>query len=630
MCGIAGFASTQPYPAAKPAVQAMVRSLERRGPDSQGIADWPHAILGHRRLAILDLSPAGHQPMLSDDGRVGLVFNGCIYNFRDLRRELEQSGCLFRSNSDTEVLLHGYRQWGIDRLLERARGMFALAVWDQPRRTMTLARDRLGVKPLLYSVRDGQIVFASTLTALRAAGVVGDVDPQAVLEFLEFGYVTDGRAVFKGASKLPAAGILEWRDGEIIKRSYWSLPPVKEFPKITFDEAVEETERLLVEAVGLRLYADVPVGVLLSAGIDSALVCWAMTRHDSKVTAFTVAAPGDPADEAPQAAETARILGIPHQVVTLTADPPDLLRELIEAYGEPFGCSSALAMLRVCRLIKPMATVLLTGDGGDDVFLGYPFHRDFWLAQRLANSLPDCALPLWLRARERLSDSGLLRRPKHFLDYATGGLGAVTQVHDGLPYYLERQMLGERLAGNQLSQRGIPLSSESARRLLADVLEYEQKTRFVGEFLTKVDGASMHYALEARSPFLDHKIWEFAAALPFQMRLRNGKLKAILREIVRRNVSPEVAVRTKRGFTVPVERWLSTRWRSAMDDLAHEPLLEREGWIRPGTLTAAVRETDRQASLPTQIWHLLVLEYWLRAAHDSRKTGQPTQPKPTP
>ncbi len=590
-------------------------SLERRGPDSQGIATWPGATLGHRRLAILDLSPAGHQPMLSDDGQVGLVFNGCIYNFRELRSDLEQRGCRFRSNTDTEVLLHGYREWGIDRLVGRLRGMFAFAVWDQPLRKLTLVRDRLGVKPLIFAVREGQIAFSSTVTALRAAGLVSEIDAQAVLEFLEFGYVTDSRTIVRGASKLPAATILEWRDGKISQRSYWSLPGVDESSKITFEEAVEETERLLLEAVGLRLYADVPVGVLLSGGIDSALVCWAMAQRNARVTAFTVAAPGDPADEGPQAAETARILGIPHEVVTLSAEPPDLMEELIEAYGEPFGCPSALAMLRVCRLIKPMATVLLTGDGGDDVFLGYPFQRHFWLAQKLASHLPDRALPFWLSVRGHFDGLEFLRRPKHFLDYATGGLGAVTMVHDGLPYYRERCMLGERLAGRELPQRDMALSMASARGLLSAVLEHEQKTRFVGEFMTKVDGASMHYALEARSPFLDHRLWEFAAALPFRVRLHGGTLKAVLREIVRRRVSPKVAAGSKRGFTVPVERWLSTRWSSALEDLKKEPLLELEGWIAPGKIRASVENTVQSGHAPMQLWHMLTLEHWLRRYH---------------
>jgi asparagine synthase (glutamine-hydrolysing) len=299
-------------------------------------------------------------------------------------------------------------------------------------------------------------------------------------------------------------------------------------------------------------------------------------------------------------------------MVTLPEEQPELMDELTAAYAEPFGCSSALAMLRVSRVIKPLATVLLTGDGGDDVFLGYPFHRHFWMAQRLAGLLPDRGLPFWRKARMWIDRFGPLRRPEHFLDYATGGLGAVTLTHDGLPYYQRRGMLGERLAGRALAQRAIPLSMGSARRLLADVLEYDQGTRFVGEFMTKVDGGTMYHAMEARSPLLDHNIWDFAASLPFRTRLRGGVLKAVLREIARRNISPQVAHRRKRGFTVPVERWLVTRWRKSLEELAREPLLEREKWIAPGKIRASVEEVIRSGRAPTQLWHLLVLERWLR------------------
>ncbi len=612
MCGIAGFVASGARETAQQTLRAMVDAMARRGPDSEGMECWPDALLGHRRLAILDLSPAGHQPMLWEDGEIGLVFNGCIYNFHALRKELEDRGQRFHSQCDTEVLLRGYREWGIDGMVPRLRGMFAFAVWDNPRRKLTLVRDPLGVKPLIYTARNGQIAFASTVAAIRAAGLAGEIDTQAVLEFLEFGFVTDERTIYSGVHKLPAGTILEWQDNRITKRSYWKLPEPEEHSRITFAEAVEETARLLVEAVRLRLCADVPIGALLSGGIDSTLVCWAMAKLNANIKAFTVGTPGDAVDEAPAAVQTARALGIPHEVVALPDGQESLLDELTEAYGEPFGCSSALAMLRVSRSVKPLATVLLTGDGGDDVFLGYPFHRHFWQAQRLAGTLPAQALPAWQKARGIINGFGPLRRPKHFLDYATGGLGAVTRVHDGLPYYAQRGMLGEKLGGLELAQRGIPLSVEAGRRLLADVLQYDQRTRFVGEFMTKVDGGAMHYAIEARSPFLDQNLWEFAARIPLAVRLHGTELKPILREIVRRNVGEEVASRRKQGFTVPVEQWLATRWSKALSELGRESLLEADGWIRPGTIRGAVEEGIARRWAPTQLWYLLTLEHWLQ------------------
>lgn len=601
----------------------MNAALARRGPDAEGLHTWPGAVFGHRRLAILDLSPAGHQPMLSDDGEVGLIFNGCVYNFLEIRADLENRGHRFRSHCDTEVLLRGYLEWGIDRLMPRLRGMFAFAVWDNRQRTLTLARDRLGVKPMVYCPQDGGIAFASTVGALRAAGFGGEIDPQAVLEFLEFGYVIDPRAVYEGIVKLPPATILEWKNGEIRQRRYWTLPEIDELSRITFEEAVKETERLLLEAVRLRLISDVPIGVLLSGGIDSALVCWALRELNSDVKAFTVSAPGDASDESAAAAETARALGIQHEVVPMP-DTSFSLDQMIEAFGEPFSCTSAQAMLWVARAVKQAATVLLTGDGGDDVFLGYPFFQNAWYAQKAGRLLPGMAGGAWRLARRVVPQAGAAGRARNFLDYATSGLGAHIRAHNGLPYFERRGILGERLQGRTLPLRQIPASREAGRRLLADVFQYHREVHFTSEFMPKVDGSTMYYALEARAPFLDQKVWEFAAALPPEVRFHGGRLKAVPREIVRRHLGPEIAARRKQGFTVPSERWLAERWRKMLDRLLGETLLVRQGWVRRGALDRPLREALERGSVPVQFWHLLVLESWLEkdaSAQDQARTA---------
>src|SRR5579863_6637802 len=615
MCGIAGFVARALPESAPESVRAMANSLARRGPDAEGFHAWPNAVLGHRRLEIFDLSDAGRQPMLSADAQVGVVFNGAIYNFQELRAELEQRGHRFRSQTDTEILVEGYLAWGIDDLLARLRGMFAFALWDNRSAALYLVRDRLGVKPLLYFEDGNALVFASTAAALRASGCVDELDDQAVVDFLEFGFVTDSRTIFHGARKLAAGHLLEWRNGVSRVRAYWALPAVDQGAdrnsNIGFEEAVEETQRLLLDSVKVRLFADVPVGALLSAGIDSTLICWAMSKLNANIKSCSVGAPGDPADESVQAAATARQLGIPHEVIELPSDRPPSLDDLTSAYAEPFACPSALGMLSVSQAVKPAITVLLTGDGGDDVFLGYPFQRHMWMAQRAARALPRPAASVWRTLRPLVDHLPGLRRPKHFLDYATGGLGAVTRVHDGLPFYLRSGLLGERLAGLS-GPRARPLSFASARNLLPEVLAYQQDTVFTGEFMTKVDGGTMHYALEARSPLLDQRVWEFAARLPFSLRLRGGELKAVLREIVRRQVSPEVASRPKRGFTVPVERWLATRWKTQLESMLDAPLLQREGWIRPGALEPVVRASLARQYAPLQLWYLVVLENWLR------------------
>jgi len=590
----------------------MVKAIERRGPDGEGVNHWPNAWLGHRRLAIIDLSELGHQPMLSDDRNIGVVFNGCIYNFMDLRSELEALGHSFRSHCDTEVLVKGYVQWGIDGLAPRLRGMFAIGIWDEKRQKLTLIRDRLGVKPLLYVETGGGIGFASTITALKAGGLAGDIDPRAMLEYLEFGYITDARAIYQKVHKLGAGRIFEWQNGKSSEHVYWTLPEAEPDSKITFEEAVEETERLLLESVKLRLIADVPVGALLSGGVDSALVCWATRKVGADITAFTVGTPGDPGDETEDTKETARLLDIPHRLISLPADSTGLIDEVTSAYGEPFGAQSAMAMLRVSAAVKPHATVLLTGDGGDDLYLGYWFYPTYLRSQNIARRLPSISGPFWRAGRPLVNAIPQLRRAKHFADYITGGLGGLTRAHDGLPYYERRGLLGGKLQSLQLEQREIPMSIGAARRMLPELLQYQQKTWFVSEFMTKVDGATMHHALEARAPFLDQKMWEFAAKLPPELRLQGGELKAILREIVRRRVSPAVASRKKQGFTIPVERWLSGPWRKALEDVAANSRLEADGWLKSGAFACILSEVRKGIAVPRQVWFLTALENWLR------------------
>jgi asparagine synthase (glutamine-hydrolysing) len=612
MCGIAGVAFATASSKSETAVRSMLPSLARRGPDAEGLHLWPGVAFGHRRLAILDLSAAGSQPMLSADSSVGVVFNGCIYNFMEIRRELESRGHTFRSQCDTEVLIEGYLEWGAEKLLPRLRGMFAFAIWDEPRRTLTLARDRLGVKPLVYSLSDDCIAFASTLDALRAAGFTGEIDPQSALEFLDLGFVTEERSIFAGTRKLPPASLLEWRDGHVVERTWWTLPEADEASPVHFEDAVEETERLIVEAVKLRLISDVPVGALLSGGIDSTLICWALSHLKADVRAFTVGTPGDPEDESLQARDIARHLGVPHEIVNLHDDEPPPLEDLTAAYSEPFASPSALGMLRVSHAVKPKATVLLTGDGGDDVFLGYAFFHNAWKAQRLARTLPAGSLELWNIAGPLARRVPAFRRASNFIDYAVGGIGGYGRVRLGLPYFEERALLGGLLRGRGVAYRQVPASFASARNLVGDVLKFHRRMHFTSEFMTKVDGATMYYSLEARAPLLDHQIWEYAAKLPPTIHFHGGRMKAVLREIARRRVGSDVAFRRKQGFTIPVEKWLASKWSGRLKELKDDALLVRGGWMEAKALRAAVDEALSQGEVSKQLWHTLVFEQWLR------------------
>jgi asparagine synthase (glutamine-hydrolysing) len=602
----------------------MIAALERRGPDGGGVQQLGAATLGHRRLAILDLSDAGHQPMLTSDRMVGVVFNGAIYNYLELRTELAARGYSFRSHTDTEVLLYGYREWGFDGLVARLAGMFAIALWDDARRTAYLVRDRLGVKPLVYVATPEAIGFASTPRALRAGGLVEEIDEAAVAEFLEFGFITDGRVIYRGAVKVPAATIVEWRDGRLSSREYWVPPSPDADPALSFEEAVSTTERLLLRAVERRLHADVPVGALLSGGIDSTLVCWAIKQLGADVTAYTIGVPGDPTDESTDAIRIARMLGIRHRTIDLSAAASPSVEELVSAYAEPFACGSALGMLKVSEAVAPSAKVLLTGDGGDDVFLGYPRHRHLWAAQRLARRAPTALATSWNALRGIIPrPHGPIRRAANFTDYVAGGLGAFVQVHDGLPYYHERNLLGDRLRDAQVVQRSIPRSPGSARRVLTDYLEYDRRTQFVAEYMTKVDGATMHHGIEARSPFLDQELWAFASALPYSLRLNRGELKAVLREITRRRVGAETAAGRKRGFSVPVQQWLAGRWRPQIEAVLSDSLLARRGWINGPAVIREMRKLPGSSTAPDQLWYLFVLESWMRSETDTSNLTAP-------
>ncbi len=609
MCGIAGIAGFDDADGALKHLGGMLRAIEHRGPDDEGIETWDTAILGHRRLSILDLSPAGHQPMLSPDGRIGVVFNGAIYNFVSLRSELVQKGYRFRSSSDTEVLVHGYSEWGIDGLVSKIDGMFAIGLWDENLRKLFLVRDRLGVKPLVFVEKDGTIAFASSVRALKQAGFCGELDEEGVVEYLEFGFLTDERSIYRVVRKIPAASLVEWHDGSTTVRSYWSLPDA-ENSSINFDEAVEEAERLFIQAVEKRLQADVPIGALLSGGIDSSLVCWAIAKLGADVTAYTVGVENDEWDESSTAAETARKIGIKHKVLSMSEDAPMDLSSLTRAFGEPFACASALGLLAISREIRRDATVLITGDGGDDVFLGYPEHLHFRAAQRVASTVPKLVSGPLHAAVSAMPNVGFIKRADSFLRYAHGGLGAVTRVRDGLPVYKRHNLLGERLRSATHDHRSMPLTS--GRSLLKEFLEYDRKTRFVGEYLPKVDGATMFHALEARSPFLDAGLWEFAARLPVSVRLHRGTLKAILREIVRKRIDPALSRGSKKGFGVPVQRWLTGKWRPKFEEMMADSLLEKGGWIDSGNVLKLLEESRNSNWAPRQLWFILVLESWLR------------------
>ena len=629
MCGIAGIAGLSDLETGRLKVERMVGALARRGPDAEGFGHLPGVVLGHRRLAIFDLSEAGAQPMSTADGALWVVFNGAIYNFKSLRVELEKLGCRFRGDSDTEVLLHGYRAWGIDCLVRRLRGMFAFGLWDNPARRLYLVRDRLGVKPLVFACAGKEIAFASTVRALKGSGYGGEINDHALLDLLRWGFVTEEQCIYDGIRKLPAATILEWSAGKSRQYRYWEAPRPRPAPAMTFHDAVAAVEQRLRQAVAIRLAADVPVAVLLSGGIDSSLVCWAVAEMGADVTAYTVGIPGDPWDESAAAVRTARRLGIRHRVLAFGDGQMPDFDELLSAYDEPFPSSSALGMLRIARAVGAAAKVVLTGDGGDDLFLGYPRHRHLWLAQGLAHLIAPGFAETWNRWSRPVLTGGPLRRAGSLLDYATGGVDAFVAKFTGLAGYRAKGLLGSRF--KEQIENSFSNGVGQRHGMVESLVDFEREGRFVAEYLKKVDGATMHYGIEARSPFLDQELCSFAGALPVNLRLHHGELKAILRALARRHLGVAISARKKRGFRVPAHRWLANHWLDRGEQAFSDSILARQGWIDGRNALAALRHAAQEGSAGEELWNLFVIESWLQQErHERRDHAGAARHRPEP
>jgi asparagine synthase (glutamine-hydrolysing) len=591
-------------------VPRMLDDLAARGPDDARIARWDNAILGSCRLSIFDTSEAGRQPMVSADLSVGVVLNGSVYNFRSLRKDLERAGAAFKSCTDTEVLLQGYLHWGVDRLVSRLEGMFAFAIWDNRCRKMILVRDRLGVKPLSYASVGNQLAFASTPRALVAAGIDRAVNANAVLDYLNLGYVPDNQTVYRAIQKVPAGSILEWRLGTPRTRTYWA-PCFSPRGRPKFEEAVREAEVLLLGSVRARLRADVPVGALLSGGIDSGLVCWAARHLGEEIPTFTLALPGTEGDEAPLAQRTASRLGLNNRVIACSSSEAEI-DELVAAYAEPFASASALGMLQLARAARSSVKVLLTGEGGDEAFLGYPAHARYQFAQRLAHALPPGACPIWKQLRRGVPKWGLLRRGSHLLDFATGGMSGVLRSRQRLEYYRRHSLFGERLLSADPGRLDFQASAGSSRDLVLEFQRHHFETEFKGEFMTKVDASTMRHGIEARSPFLGREIWNFGNSLPIDLRLNNGELKAVLREIARRRVGPSLGSGPKRGFTIPVGRWLTKEWKPLFEGAFDSAVAEQDGWLRTKPIMKRFRIAEGRKQAETELWYLFIFERWLR------------------
>jgi asparagine synthase (glutamine-hydrolysing) len=630
MCGICGFLAADP---ARPmdltedrvGVRRMAAALAHRGPDAEGFYQDGPVALGHRRLSIIDLSPEGNQPIANEDGSVVAVVNGEIYNFVELRSDLERHGHRFRSRSDSEVLVHLYEEHGPD-CVTALRGMFAFALWDARARRLVISRDRVGKKPLYYAVRPEGFWFASELQALwRALPEPPAADLEAIDQYLTLQYVPAPRTAFQGIHKLPAAHqLIVTPGGTPTVRRYWQLdftpgPPIREA------DAVAEVRALIEEAVRIRRVADVPVGAFLSGGIDSSTVVAILARESSRpVKTFSIDFPDTDHSEAVFARMVAERYGTDHEELTVTPDMVKVLPELVRRYGEPFADASAVPTYYLSEMTRRKVVVALSGDGGDEAFAGY--HRyGLERVSRVLLRLPGLVRKPFQRLIENLPGGGL-RPAREF------GAHLAEPASDRYLYLLahftqsdKEQLVGpalrEHLARNAVAADFARLlASSRAADPVNQLLDLDVQTYLQDDILTKVDIASMAHALEVRAPLVDHILLERVARLPGTLKLRGLRGKYILRQAVRDLVPREIRERRKKGFSLPLGRWMREDLADMSRDLLTDAKTRSRGLFNPLAVERLLDEHQAGINHGVRLWNLLVLELWYREFVDARAT----------
>jgi asparagine synthase (glutamine-hydrolysing) len=624
MCGIAGFVSLTGGAADPERLLRMIATLRHRGPDDRGLFTDGPAALAAARLSIIDVS-GGHQPLSIDGGAVTVAQNGEIYNYVELRDELQRAGRTFTTACDTEVIAHLYATEGVDGF-RKMRGMFAVAIWDAPRRRLVLARDRAGKKPLYYVERNGELLFGSETKAILAARQhTPSVDAEALVGFFTFGYVAGEQAVFSGMRRLTpgAALVVDVATGARRVETYWQWPAAADRDALPEEEAIERLRAELTEAVRIRMRSDVPLGAFLSGGMDSAAVLALMAKHSAQpVKTFTIGF-GDPAyDEIEEARATARHFEAAHHEQIVAPDCVRIAETLAVHYDEPFADASAIPTFYVAALARRHVTVCLTGDGGDELFAGYTPYAD---ALARVGSAPVDALrtvigagarfvPVHARGKGRLSTMALgpeawfVWRRTVFPDYL-------------LEAVVDRDVL--EAASRLPEQRAVDDLRAARGSLLSRLQRWDQQHYLPGDILVKVDRATMAHSLEARCPILDHQVIELAARQSSARHGDRSTTKRLFREVIRPWVPPAVLDRPKRGFGVPLRRWFKEPMIDWARDILSDPRSQQRGWTRPSEVAALLKQHQEGArDHAKRIWALVCLELWARTHVDRATTSQ--------
>ncbi|HEX8180586.1 MAG TPA: asparagine synthase (glutamine-hydrolyzing) [Pyrinomonadaceae bacterium] len=626
MCGITGWAyldaRTPVFKGAADLLRSMCGRMVHRGPDSEGVLVAPGVGLGMRRLAIIDLA-TGEQPAYNEDKTVAVVLNGEIYNYRELRRDLEARGHAFRSASDTEVLPHLYEEYGAG-LLEHLNGMFAFALWDARTRTLLLARDPLGEKPLYWGVFQGQLLFASEPKVLLAHPAVETrLNLEALRHYLAFDYVPAPLSIYEGIHKLPAAHALTLQAGRIEVRPYWQLSYRKLAPMPDEQEATEQVRELLADSVRLRLVSDVPLGVLLSGGVDSSTVAaLAVRASHAPVKTFSISFAEKSFDESAYARRVADFLGTDHHEERLSADlGADLISEIGSWLDEPLSDSSVVPTYLLSRFTRQHVTVALGGDGGDEIFAGYPMYPGHRVAglyarmpRQLSRLLVEPAIRLLPVKTKNLSFDFKARRFVEGMQQAD----VVARHHAWFGSFTPTAQAALLTPAAQAASHADVYAQARALYDACDATELIERMQYLDtklylaeDILTKVDRTSMSVSLEVRAPFLDKRVVEYAAALPLNYKLRGRSTKYILKRAVAPLLPPFVTRRGKKGFGVPVADWLKGRLRPLARDLLAPARLRRHGLFDADYVARLQSEHERGvANHRKLLWTLLVFELW--------------------
>lgn len=621
MCGIAGiFYSDINRPVEPNLIEKMCNVIHHRGPDEWGMWCKDHVGFGMKRLSIIDLS-SGKQPIASPEGNIRIVFNGEIYNYRELRLQLENKGYRFLTNTDTETILYQYEEYGID-CVQNLRGMFAFAIWDARTRKLFIARDRFGKKPLHYYLDGDKFVFGSEIKSLlQHPEILKEVNHQAIINYIAYGYTPEPDTMFKGIAKLPPGHTLIWQEGNIKISSYWDL----EFkPDNTSKEDkyyIEKVENLLKESVKIRMISDVPLGAFLSGGIDSSLVVAMMAQQSNNpIKTFSIGFDNQKYNELPYARLVAQRYGTEHHEEIVKPDAETVITDIINVFDEPFADSSAIPTYYVSRLAKKYVTVALSGDGGDELFAGYDRYID--------SLFTICTDKISYKFRKWTF--GLLASilPESF--YGTSTLRYIAADPDsryiskmtaGISQRYNKVFSKELLSNVKITNPAIFLQKLLDRMKGKDVITKRQyadiKSYLVGDILTKVDRTSMLVSLETRAPLLDHKLAEFAATLPISMKVRRMVLKNILKMIALKYLPSELINRPKMGFAIPIGLWINQEWRDMSWDLIlGERSLQRQNF-KPDYIQRIMTEhRNGRRDHSGSIWKLMVLEMWYRKFFD--------------